>query len=50
MISAHRLSTVKNADRAYVLDEGRIIETGTDHELRGREDGQFREMVELQSL
>jgi len=47
---AHRLSTVKNADRVYVLDEGRVIEKGTYQELRMRENGQFREMVEMQSL
>jgi ABC-type multidrug transport system fused ATPase/permease subunit len=47
---AHRLSTVKNADRVYVLDEGRVIEEGSYHELRARENGQFREMVEMQSL
>jgi ABC-type multidrug transport system fused ATPase/permease subunit len=47
---AHRLSTVKNADRIYVLDEGRVIEKGSYRELRHRQDGQFREMVEMQSL
>ncbi|MCS4117582.1 ABC transporter ATP-binding protein [Salinibacter ruber] len=50
VIIAHRLSTVKNADRVYVLDEGRVIEAGTYDELRMREDGEFREMVEMQSL
>ena len=50
VIIAHRLSTVKNADRVYVLDEGRVIEEGSYHELRMRENGQFREMVEMQSL
>ncbi len=50
VIIAHRLSTVKNADRVYVLDEGRVIEKGSYHELRAREDGEFREMVEMQSL
>ena len=50
VIIAHRLSTVKNADRVYVLDEGRVIEQGTYHELRSRENGEFREMVEMQSL
>ncbi|PSQ75215.1 MAG: ABC transporter ATP-binding protein [Bacteroidetes bacterium QH_6_63_17] len=50
VIIAHPLSTVKNADRVYVLDEGRVIEQGTYHELRSRENGEFREMVEMQSL
>jgi ABC-type multidrug transport system fused ATPase/permease subunit len=50
VIIAHQLSTVKNADRVYVLDEGQVIETGTYHELRSRENGEFREMVEMQSL
>jgi ABC-type multidrug transport system fused ATPase/permease subunit len=50
VIIAHRLSTVKNADRVYVLDEGCVTEQGTYHELRMRENGEFREMVEMQSL
>ncbi|PQJ35076.1 ABC transporter ATP-binding protein [Salinibacter sp. 10B] len=50
VIIAHRLSTVKNADRVYVLDEGCVVEAGTYDELRMREDGDFREMVEMQSL
>jgi ABC-type multidrug transport system fused ATPase/permease subunit len=50
VIIAHRLSTVKNADRVYVLDEGRVVEEGPYRELRMRENGQFREMVEMQSL
>lgn len=50
MIIAHRLSTVQSADRVYVLDEGRVIEAGSYHELRARENGEFREMVEMQSL
>jgi ABC-type multidrug transport system fused ATPase/permease subunit len=50
VIIAHRLSTVKNTDRVYVLDEGRVVEEGSYHQLRMREDGEFREMVEMQSL
>jgi len=50
VIIAHRLSTVKNVDRIYVLDEGRVVETGTYSELCMRESGQFREMVEMQKI
>jgi subfamily B ATP-binding cassette protein MsbA len=47
---AHRLSTVKNADQIFVLDEGRVVEKGTYHELRDRKNGQFSKMLELQRV
>ena len=50
VIIAHQLSTVKSADQVYVLDQGRVIEKGAYQELRARENGEFREMVEMQRL
>ncbi len=44
IIIAHRLATVKDADRIFVLDEGRIIQEGNYETLRGGP-GLFRELV-----
>ena len=41
---AHRLSTVVNADRIYVLKEGRLAESGSFAELSGQADGLFGTM------
>jgi ABC-type multidrug transport system fused ATPase/permease subunit len=47
LVIAHRLSTVKDADRIIVLDKGRVIDSGTHGELLARE-GVYRNLVEHQ--
>ena len=44
---AHRLSTVKDANCIYVLDRGRIIESGTHDELLEK-NGQYAKMWNIQ--
>jgi subfamily B ATP-binding cassette protein MsbA len=46
-IIAHRLSTVQGADRILVLDEGRIVQTGT-HEALVQQDGLYRDLASYQ--
>lgn len=47
IISAHRLSTVKRADQIVVLDNGRVVETGTHSELVAAK-GKYHELVKNQ--
>lgn len=46
---AHRLSTVKNADRIFVLDDGRVVQSGTHQELMDSE-GTYRLLAGTQFL
>lgn len=48
IVIAHRLATVKNADKIIVMDLGKIVETGTHSELLQREEGYYRNLYEAQ--
>ena len=47
IVVAHRLSTIRNADRIIVLDQGRVAESGTFDELL-KQNGIFASMVKRQ--
>lgn len=49
ILIAHRISTVKNMDKIIFIDEGKIVDVGTHHELETRCE-EYRKMVELQRL
>ena len=50
IIIAHRLTTVKKADKIIVLDKGNIVETGSHEELLQIENGYYRNLYEVQFL
>ena len=49
ILIAHRLSTVRGADRIYVIDKGRIVETGDHHSLM-RKRGLYARLAKSQDL
>jgi len=48
LVIAHRLSTVRTADRIAFLDGGRVVEFGTHAELMTLADGKYRHFVDQQ--
>jgi ATP-binding cassette, subfamily B, bacterial MsbA len=47
LVAAHRLSTIRKADRIYVLENGRILESGTRESLMSL-NGRFRQLHDIQ--
>jgi subfamily B ATP-binding cassette protein MsbA len=48
LVVAHKLSTIKGADRVYVIEDGRVVESGTESELR-EQGGVFARLKSLQA-
>lgn len=49
-IIAHRLSTVKNADVIFVMEHGKIVESGNHAELMRIDDGYYKKLSGYQSM
>ncbi|TVR39100.1 MAG: ATP-binding cassette domain-containing protein [Cryomorphaceae bacterium] len=47
-VVAHRLATVRNADRILVVQDGKVVESGTHHELIAHEEGLYRHLSNMQ--
>jgi ATP-binding cassette, subfamily B, bacterial len=48
IVIAHRLSTIRKVDRILVIKDGQIAEAGTHQELNQRDNGIYRNLLELQ--
>jgi ABC-type transport system involved in cytochrome bd biosynthesis fused ATPase/permease subunit len=45
IIIAHRMSTIEKCDKIFVLDQGRVRESGALHELQDKKDGFFANLA-----
>lgn len=50
IVIAHRLATIKKADKILVMDAGKIVEAGTHKELLKKVNGYYRNLYEVQFL
>jgi len=48
IVIAHRLSTVQRADKIIVLENGRIVESGTHYQLLSQNNSSYKKLYELQ--
>jgi ABC-type multidrug transport system fused ATPase/permease subunit len=46
LMIAHRLSTIQNADVIYILDQGKVIESGTHNQLMNKK-GKYWELYNI---
>ncbi len=50
IVIAHRLATIKKADRILVMDAGKIVEQGTHKELLQKDNGYYKNLYEVQFI
>lgn len=50
LVISHRLSSIRDADTIHVLEDGRVVETGTWDQLVARREGPFAELCRLQGV
>lgn len=49
LVIAHRLSTIRNADKIFVLQQGKIVEQGSHNELLSSSKGEYAKLIRLQT-
>lgn len=47
-VIAHRLSTIRNASMIFVIEKGKIVQSGTHQQLMLKEDGLYKKLYEMQ--
>lgn len=50
IVIAHRLATIKKADKILVMEAGEIVESGTHEELLKKQDGYYKNLYEVQFM
>lgn len=50
LVIAHRLSTIQSADKILVINQGRLVESGTHADLVSLKDGYYKKLASMQDL